>query len=271
MPAIPSPASRPRRLPRLVAGLIAGLVLVAVVAPGPVAAVTAGDVSSMILASVNGHRAGGGLVAYRSWGPLVDLATQRAQRMAASRTLSHTAAGGNVGTALDARGLDWMGYGEAIGMTGWSWGREAADSLVSMWMNSSGHRALLMSSDFNYIGIGVARASDGSTWASIVLTESVDHTAPVASIVSLARDGTKLTLTWDGSDPRLQTHTAGLRDWDVRIRRTGKPWRTLRAGITETSLTINRKPGLTYRFKVRARDQRGNLSKWTTAAKIQVP
>jgi hypothetical protein len=226
----------------------------------------------MILGAVNDARSRDGLVAYRSWGPLVDLATQRAERMAASRTLSHTAAGGSIGPALDARGVDWMGYGEAIGMTGWAWGREAADSLFTMWMNSSGHRALLLSDDYNYIGIGIARASDGSTWSSIVMTESEDHTAPVASIVALARDGTALTLTWDGSDPRLQTHTAGLKDWDVRFRRDDKRWRTIREHLTGTSLTLaDRKPGHWFLFKVRSRDQRGNLSKWTSPTKIWVP
>jgi hypothetical protein len=252
--------------------MLAGLLLVAAVAPVPVAAVTADDVGAMILDSVNDAREGQGLVAHRSWGPLVDIASARAGRMASSKTLSHTAAGGNVGSALDARGLDWMGYGEAIGMTGYAWGQPAADSLFGMWMDSSGHRALLLSDDYNYIGIGIARASDGSTWASIVLTESDDHTAPVASIIALDRNGTSLSLAWDGSDPRLQTHTAGLKDWDVRFRRSDRRWRTIREHLTDTSLTLtDRKPGHWFLFKVRSRDQRGTLSPWTTATRIWVP
>ena len=94
----------------------------------------------------------------------------------------------------------------------------------------------------------------------------------LATSVALDRDGRALTLRWDGSDPRLQTHTAGLQDWDVRLRRDDRRWRTIREHLTGTSLTLtNRKPGHWYRFKVRSRDRRGNLSKWTTTMRIWVP
>ena len=142
----------------------------------------------MVLADVNATRASQGLVAFRGWGALADLADARASRMAAKETLSHDAAGGSVGNALDARGIDWLGYGEVIGSTGWAWGEEAADSVVGMWMDSPVHRALLLSDDYNYIGIGATLSSNGSTYFSAVMTESLDHTAPTAWITGLERD-----------------------------------------------------------------------------------
>ena len=50
-----------------------------------------------------------------------------------------------------------------------------------MWMASPSHRALLMSSRFNYIGLGLAyRSSNRRTFGSAVMTESLDHTRRMA-------------------------------------------------------------------------------------------
>lgn len=241
-------------------------------APMPAAAATTADVAGMVLASMNADRAGGGLVRYRTWDALSALAMERAQRMATLRSLSHNAAGGDVGLALDGRGIDWLGYGEIIGMTGWGPGQQAADSLYSMWKNSDVHRAIMFSASFNYVGVGVAKASDGSTWASIVMTESLDHTLPVARNGSLVRSGNDLTFRWSGSDPRLQTHTAGVRSFNVQFRRDDRGWKTIREDTTSTKVRRkNRAHGHWYHFRVLARDGRGNLSSWTTETRIWVP
>ena len=70
-----------------------------------------------------------GLVAYRPWAAVDDLAAERAGRVAAAGVLSHDVAGGNVGDALDARGIPWSWYGEALGMSPATWGEDgrAAD------------------------------------------------------------------------------------------------------------------------------------------------
>jgi hypothetical protein len=241
-------------------------------APARVAAATPTDVAGMVLASMNADRTDRGLVVYRTWDALTALATERAQRMADLVTLSHTAAGGSVSVALDARGIDWLGYGEIIGMTGWPLGQQAADSLYSMWTSSDPHRAIMLSSDFNYVGIGIAQAGDGSTWASIVLTETLDHTLPRAQNGSLVRSGTDLTFRWSGSDPRLQTHTAGVRSFDVQFRRDDRAWKTIRDDTTSTRVRRkNRASGHWYLFRVQARDWRGNLSAWTVESRIWVP
>ena len=221
---------------------------------------------------MNDDRADRGLVGYRAWDALADLATSRAQRMADLGRLSHDAAGGNVGDALDGRDIGWLGYGEIIGMTGWAFGREAADSLYSMWKNSDVHRGIMFSGDYNYIGIGIAQAADGSTWASAVMTESLDHTSPTARVVSLTRSGDDVVFRWAGGDPRLQTHTAGLRSYDVQFRRDDKAWRTIRDNTTATKVRKNdRAGGHWYLFRVQSQDRRGNLSAWTVEAKVWVP
>jgi hypothetical protein len=221
---------------------------------------------------MNEGRTNRGLVAYRRWDALTTLATERAQRMADRRTLSHSVAGGNVGDALDDRRVDWLGYGEIIGMTGWPSGQEAATSLYGMWRDSDVHRGIMFSSTYNYVGVGVAVAEDGSTWSSVVMTESRDHTAPVARSGSLLRDGNDVRFRWSGSDPRLQTHTAGLHSFDVQVRRDDRDWVTIRNDTTKTSVwRRDRARGHWHHFRVRAKDRRGTLSSWTTEVRIWVP
>jgi hypothetical protein len=248
------------------------LVLLLGAAPAPAAAATSADVAAMILGDMNPDRVNQGLVGYRTWDVLSTLAMDRAQRMADLHTLSHSAAGGDIGTALDNLGINWLGYGEIIGMTGWSFGQEAADNLYSMWKNSDPHRAIMFSADYNYIGVGVAQADDGSTWASAVMVEAPDHTSPTSRVAGLTRSGDDLRVSWSGSDPRLQSHTAGLRSFDVQFRRDDRTWRTIRDDTTSTSMWLrNRVHGHWFYFRVQARDGRGNLSQWTTEKRIWVP
>jgi hypothetical protein len=222
---------------------------------------------------MNRERASRGLATYRTWSALNSLAADRAANMAATNTLSHTAAGGNIGTALTTRNVTWYGYGEAIGYSGYSLGSQAANHLFSMWMNSSPHRALILSSSYNYVGVGVVyKSSTHTTWASIIFSESPDHTRPVAKNGTLTRSGTTVTFRWSGADPRLQTHTAGLRSFDVQYRVDSGAWKTVRDNTTGTAMVAsNRAHGHYYGFRVQAADRRGNLGSWTSEKRIWVP
>jgi uncharacterized protein YkwD len=244
-------------------------------APAPAAAATAtlAEVGSMLLTRLNADRVAAGLTGYRAWPALATLATERATRMAATSTLSHQAAGGDIGDALDARGINWMGYGEVIANSGDAWGADAVAHIYGMWWNSAPHHAIMMSTTSNYIGFGVAQAADGSTWVSAITTESADHTAPVARNRSLyLRYRDDIVFRWSGADPRLQTHTAGIRSYDVQMRRDAGLWRTIRDNTTATGLVLpDRAHRHWYRFRVQAADRRGNLSRWTSEIRIWVP
>ncbi len=120
--------------------------------------------------------------------------------------------------------------------------------------------------------LGVSRAANGSTWASILVTASVDHTPPVARNGLLSRSGTTVRFSWSGADPLLQTHTAGLRSFDVQYRVDWGPWHLLRNDTTSRSLSLyNRAHRHYYSFRVQAADRRGNLSAWTPIKRIWVP
>jgi len=259
----------------LVTALTAVTVLAAT--PAPVAAATAaatpGDMATMFLDAINHDRGAKGLVAYRAWSSLTTLASERAGRMAAAHDLSHATAGGNVGDALDAAGIAWMGYGEIIAASSYPWGPESVANIDGLWTNSPPHASIMFSASYNYVGIGVVQADDGTTWVSAVMTESPDHTAPGARNGALRlRGGNDIVFSWSGSDPRLQTHTAGIASYDVLARKDGGRWIRVRNHTTATSLRLaNRLAGHWWTFRVQARDRRGNLSKWTSDIRIRVP
>ena len=102
--------------------------------------------------------------------------------------------------------------------------------------------------------------------------ESVDHTPAAARNGTLDGSGTTVRFAWSGYDPRLQTHTAGLRSFDVQYRVDGGAWRTIKNDTTVTALSLSdRARGHWYGFRVQAADRRGNLGRWTTESRIWVP
>ena len=193
--------------------------------------------------------------------------------MASRDTLSHDAAGGDVGAAYDHVGIQWYGYGEIIGVTNATFGKPSAAIIYKLWKGSAAARAIMFSSHYNYIGIGFAyRPSDGTTWASIVFADSKDHTAPL-----VARDGQERArpdrdVRVARPRPVLQTREAGFGSFDVEYRVDGGAWRMIRNDTHATSLTLrDRARGHWYGYRVRGSDRRGNLSAWTSEGRVWVP
>lgn len=234
---------------------------------------TRSQLASLMVSWINRDRVYRGLAPYRVDYRMKDLAMDRAARMAQLNTLTHTAAGGNIGTALTNRGTQWYSCGEDIGYSTYPWGSQAASNIYSLFRHSSSHWALLMSSKFNYVGVGFAyRSSNHKTFASVVFSESRDHTGPYAAMTSASSAGTTVAFAWRGHDIRLQTHTAGLRSYDVEYRVDSGDWHLIRNDTTATSLTLSDRPrGHYYSMRVQAADWRGNLSRWTSALRVWVP
>lgn len=252
----------------LVATLLAALVSVST--PPPTFAASANEVESILTKLVNKSRTDAGLRPLRTDGDLSAIAGNRATRMRDANVMNHTV-GGNLESQLRSYGVAWYRYGENVGYATQPWGSQAAASIHNMWMNSSSHRALMMSDRFNYVGVGLAyRSSNGRTFASIVFTEAPDHTKALARVQSGSRKGDDATWTWTGYDPVLQTHTAGLRDFDVQVRRGSNSWTTVRNDTTARSLTLWNRSG-TYGLRVRATDRRGNVGPWSAETRISLP
>ena len=267
----PRPAAAVARL--FVAALLAASFVTALgplAHPAPVAASTADTMESRILASINAERAKYGLVALRVHSGLVSLAGDRAAYMASIGSLLHISC---LSCTLNSRGIQWYGAGEVIASNNYPWGSWSADIVFKSWKNSSTHRALLLSSKFNYIGIGVAyRSANSSTYAEAVLTESKDRTNPWAKMSSVSRSGTTVSWSWTGADTTLQTHTAGLKNFDVQYRVDSGTWTTIRSGTTAKSLSLtSRAHGHYYSLRVRARDNLGYVSSYSAELRTWVP
>ncbi len=262
-------------LPRLAtamrATLIAAMAATLLAAPAS-AATSASDAEAMIVSWVNRDRTAAGLRPLRTDSDLAVIAGIRASRMAGNNVLNHSI-GGNLTAQLNYYDVAWYRYGEAIGLTYANWTVDAAKSLYHAWKASPPHRALLMSKSFNYIGLGIAyRSSNHRTFGSAVMSESPDHTRPSARITRATRSGDDIRWDWTGYDPALQTHTAGLRDFDVQYRVGSGSWATVRNDTTSKSLSLsNRSHGRYHGIRVRATDRRGNVGRWTSEVRIWVP
>jgi hypothetical protein len=134
-------------------------------------------------------------------------------------------------------------------------------------MHSSGHRAILTSATYNYVGVGLAIASDGAHKWTAVFTRSPDHTAPWVTLGTRtlgAVSGTTRTLTlpWTARDIPLQALTSGLRFVEVQRRVDGGAWTTI-GWFTGTSLKRALTVDRVYSFRLRARDHAGNTGPFT--------
>jgi uncharacterized protein YkwD len=238
----------------------------------PVRASTASDAESLVINLINADRVKAGLVPLRSHWDLASISGYRASKMAQKNVMSHSV-GGSLGAQLNGRGVVWYRYGEAIAYTTKSWATTAARELHRVWMASAPHRALLMSSKFNYVGVGLAlRSSNSRTFGSVVLSESLDENGARSWFTDVDVVGDDIRWAWAGADLQLQTHTAGLRDFDVQYRSGSSGWKTLRNDSTSRSATLwNRTRGVTYAMRVRATDRRGNVGAWTPEIRVKLP
>jgi uncharacterized protein YkwD len=107
------------------------------------------------LAPVKGNRRLGRAADYHSW------------EMLAGNYFAHASRNGG---SFDSRVRRYARY-RAVGETIAWMSRCRARTVVSMWMNSSGHRAILLSGRFRRIGVGRRKGSLGSTRACVVTAD----------------------------------------------------------------------------------------------------
>lgn len=95
---------------------------------------------------------------------LSKLARMKAEDMAKNGYFSHTSP--TYGSAFDMMkkyGVSYRTAGENIAK-----GQKTPEAVMNGWMNSSGHRANILSSAYTHIGVGYAKDSKGNTyWVQI--------------------------------------------------------------------------------------------------------
>ncbi len=215
----------------------------------------------------NRKRTERGFVRLRVDEDLMAVARARAEVMAANDVLSHSESNGqNVFDRLNDAGVEWFGASEIIA---WNTSSDRLDSVrtaIRGWMHSSGHRAIMLTTDRNYVGFGVAISASGKRYYAGVFVKERDETAPKATVKSASKrvvdsNSIRVTVRWAGADRRLQVLTAGFRYFEVEWRRDGGAWHSW-GTTTDTSRTRTWARSATYDVRVRGLDKAGNWSTW---------
>ena len=122
------------------------------------------SMTSQVVNLVNSERTAQGLTALQKDSRLAALAQQKAEDMAKNQYFSHTSP--TYGSAFDmlkAAGYSYKTAGENIAM-----GQKSAASVMDGWMHSSGHRANILHTSYEKIGVGYAVSADGTPyWVQI--------------------------------------------------------------------------------------------------------
>jgi uncharacterized protein YkwD len=267
----------PQRLRRLAPLALAASLAFSTAAAGAPASVaaaglTVGAAEQQMIGLLNGDRQKAGLVAVRVDSRLMAIARARATDMATRHYFAHHGPDGrNVFDILNERGIVWYGAGEIISWDDWPLA-DSARVANEGWLGSSGHRDILMSTSYNYVGVGLATdASNGHNLWVAVFMKGPDRTGgwvslnavrePAIASVAVARYRT-VSVTWRGGDIQLVVLTAGFRNYQVQVRTDGGAWRWFSTSTTKTSQGIRLWRGHAYDLRVRACDRRGNCGSW---------
>lgn len=137
------------------------------VKPGSSDTEAVSSVNSMekqVASLTNSERRSAGLGSLTLDSQLSKLARMKAEDMAKNGYFSHTSP--TYGSAFDMMkkyGVSYRTAGENIAK-----GQKTPEAVMNGWMNSSGHRANILSSAYTHIGVGYAKDSNGNTyWVQI--------------------------------------------------------------------------------------------------------
>ncbi|HXI79857.1 MAG TPA: CAP domain-containing protein [Verrucomicrobiae bacterium] len=224
---------------------------------------------SSMVSLLNADRTALGLVPVRVDSRLMAIARARSADMVANNYFSHTQPDGrNVFDIITASRITWYSAGEII-----AWNNYPMDSTTStanrQWMDSPGHKAIIISTNFNYVGVGLAvdPATGKKLWTAVYL-KGPDRTGARATLAkpTVGTGSTSTTqrvyLSWSGADVRLQVLTAGLRSFVIQRQIDGGVWNTI-ASTTYRSYSLAISKGHLNQFRVAATDRAGNRGAWS--------
>lgn len=123
----------------------------------------AGTEAQEILRLVNQQRAQNGLAALTLSEKLCELATLKAEDMVANGYFDHTSPTyGTPFAMMKQFGVSYSSAGENIAA-----GQRTPEEVMDAWMNSSGHRANILSANYTELGVGIAVGSRGIYWVQL--------------------------------------------------------------------------------------------------------
>jgi uncharacterized protein YkwD len=163
---------------RFVASLVPAVIAAAVLAgllafPVPAAHAATPRMDRMergIVRAINRHRGAAGLRRVRATRPLARAADAHSREMLAANYFAHQSRNGGSFASRVRRYTHARTLGETIAMVS-RCRRRAARQVVSMWMHSPMHRAILMSHRFHRVGIARRSGRLGSARACVVTAD----------------------------------------------------------------------------------------------------
>lgn len=233
--------------------------------------VTVGGAELEMIRLLNAERAKAGLVALRGDSRLMSIARARSVDMATKNYFSHVQPDGrNIFDLIAGAGITWYGAGEIIAWNNASFADSTAMARDG-WMGSPLHRAIVLSKDYNYIGIGLAVAANGKKYWTGAFLKGPDRTGGWVSISAQAKVANVssgsyrvATTSWTGGDIRLQVLTAGLWYYQVQARVGSNTWGWQSTGTVQTWWSLKVWKGWSYDIRIRACDRARNCSGWVT-------
>jgi uncharacterized protein YkwD len=238
---------------------------------------TVAQAEAKVATLLNQQRTDVGRIVLRIDSRLSAIARARSEDMATKGYFSHQQPDGDwAWDLMTAAGIKWYGAGEIIAWNTWGSLSDSATAASKQWHDSSAHYALLTSADYNYFGVGLAVDPSGKKLWTVVFMKGPDRTGArarfrtssnaSADTLTTASTSTRkaVTIKWSGSDVRLQVLTAGLKYFQVQVRRAGVyDWRDTKSATTATSMVRYLLRGRVYQFRIRAKDKAGNYGRWS--------
>ena len=120
---------------------------------------------------INAQRAHYGLARVSVSKPLTRAADYHSWEMLDANYFAHESRNGSPFDARISRFTHKRAVGETLAMVGGKCGRGSAHAIVKMWMNSAGHRAILLSSSYRRVGLAKRTGNLGGTHACVVTAD----------------------------------------------------------------------------------------------------
>ncbi len=115
---------------------------------------------------VNVERQKAGLSALTLDSKISSVARTKSKDMADNNYFAHQSPTyGSAGDMLRKSGINWSAWGENIAS-----GQRTPEAVVTAWMNSPGHKANIMSTNFSKIGVGYVTNSNGTPYWTQMFT-----------------------------------------------------------------------------------------------------
>jgi uncharacterized protein YkwD len=149
-----------RRIGALVtmsAALVAGAFLSST--PASAATTSAATLEAKVITLTNDARVKAGCGTLRTEAKLTNAARAHSTDMATRNYFSHTGLNGSTFVARSTAAGYTTPVGENI-----AWGYKTAESVMTGWMNSAGHKANILNCKAKAVGVGIAYKADGTPY-----------------------------------------------------------------------------------------------------------